>query len=230
MAPSVGAAGTVLAAAGTGLEVLGQLAAGHTADMNATVNAGTIAQMSELNAQLIEQGANLNAGVNDFNAAALEAQAKTAIEQGQQQELMFRQKVKGIIGSQRASYAAQGVDVGSGSAADVQADTAKQAELDAITIRTNAALTAWGFKTQAQGQLLQAANTLRLGQLQATNTREVGQVQALNARVTGGAQSAAANWGVASTIVGSAASFIKNRPSAAPTLQPGSASPYFSYS
>lgn len=204
-------AGTVLAAAGSGIEILGQLAAGHRADMAANVNAGTVAQMSELNAQLIEQGSDLNAGVHDFNVAALEAQATDAIQRGKESELIFRQKLKQTIGSQRASFAAQGVDVGSGSPADVQADTARQGELDAITIRTNAAREAWGYSTQAQGETLQAAATRRLGTLQARNTRDVGRIQALNARVSGGAQLSAANWGAASTILSTAATFYKNK-------------------
>lgn len=208
-----GASGTILAAAGTGTEVLAQLAAGHRADMAANVNAGTIAQTSELNAQLIEQGAALNAGVHDFNAVALENQAKDAIQRGKEYEDIFRKQIRGIIGSQRVSFAAQGVDIGDGSAAEVQADTAKQGELDAIAIRTNASREAWGYTISAEGERLQSASTRRLGVLQARNTRSVGQAAAVNARITGSSQVAASNWGAASTILASAASFANSRSS-----------------
>jgi hypothetical protein len=201
-------AGIITAAAGTGIGVLGQLSAGHQADMAATVDAGTIAQTSELNAQLIEQGSELNAGVHDFNAAALELQSKDAITRGQEAEDQFRKQLKGVIGTQRAQFAAQGIDVGTGSAVDVQKDTAYQGELDALTIRTNAAREAWGFTVQAQGETLQAKNTRKLGVLQAGNVRQVGSANALNARLGGSIKQSQANWGAASTLLAGTASVI----------------------
>ncbi len=196
------------AAFGTGLGAIGQIDAGHKAEEAAMVNAGTIAETSELNAQLIEQGSELNAGVHDFNAAALEMQATDAVSRGRDQEDRFRTQIKGLIGSQRASFAAQGVDVGSGSAVDVQEDTARQGELDALTIRTNAAREAWGYTVESEGETLQAEDTRKLGKLQAENTRQVGLAAALNARLGGSFQATAANFGAASTIVGGAASLV----------------------
>lgn len=185
---------------GTAISTVGQVTAGSKAQSAGVTNAGTIASTGELNAQLIEQGAELNAGVDDFNAAALEGQATDAITAGAQQETLFRQQIKGVIGSQRASYAGGNVDVSSGSALEVQEDTAKQGELDALQIRTNAARTAWGYTTQAQGDELQAAATRKLGALQAANTRAVAAAEATNARMGGNITAAASNWGAASTI------------------------------
>jgi hypothetical protein len=92
-----------------------------------------------------ESGAQLS----DFNAAVADIQAKDAVERGIDEASRFRQGVRTLVGSQRAGLAAQGVDVGFGSAADVQADAAFLGELDALTIETNAKREAWGFTVEA---------------------------------------------------------------------------------
>lgn len=189
-----------IAAAGIGISTIGQLTAGDRAKTAAAVTSANIQGTSELNAQLIEQGSELNAGVHDFNAAALEGQAADAIARGKQTEDLFRKQLHQTIGSQRASFAAQGVEISSGSAEQVQEDTAYQGELDALTIRTNAAREAWGFRVAAEGETLQAGATRKLGKLQAANTRAVGKSNATAAMVTGQNQASASNWGAAQTI------------------------------
>ncbi|MFJ1336758.1 hypothetical protein ACIKP7_01300 [Pseudomonas caricapapayae] len=89
------------------------------------------------------------------NQAADDAVARGEFESDQQ-----RLQTRAAIGSQRAGFAANGVDVNSGSAAEIQDDTAALGELDALTIRNNAAREAWGYRTQAQQNVL-AANTAK---------------------------------------------------------------------
>lgn len=89
------------------------------------------------------------------NQAADDAVARGEFESDQQ-----RLQTRAAIGSQRAGFAANGVDVNSGSAAEIQDDTAALGELDALTIRNNAAREAWGYRTQAQQNVL-AASTAR---------------------------------------------------------------------
>lgn len=101
-----------------------------------------------------------NQKLADYNAEVAELQADDAILRGEQEEGVHRLKVKGLIGSQRVAFAAGGVDVNSGNAVDVQADTARFGELDALTIRTNAAREAWGYRVgasdmRARGQIAQ---------------------------------------------------------------------------
>lgn len=96
--------------------------------------------------------------VYNTDAQLAEQQAADAIARGKEAETRQRQATRGLIGSQRAALAAQGIEVDSGSALDVQADTAAMGELDALTIRNNAAREAYGYKVQAlnyrqQGQL-----------------------------------------------------------------------------
>jgi hypothetical protein len=83
------------------------------------------------------------------NARLAQMQAADAIARGEVAEQRHRVNVKRLAGSQRASLAAQGIAIDSGSALEIQEDTARMGEMDALTIRMNAAREAWGHKVQA---------------------------------------------------------------------------------
>ena len=197
--------GAVIEGVGVGLGVIGNLSAAAAAKRAAAVTAGTISQTSELNAQLIEQGTELNATTHDFQAAALEGQSRDAVAQGKIKEDLYRKEIRSVIGSQRASYASQDLDISSGSPLEVQQDTAYTGELSALNIRSEAARTAWGYQVAAKGERITADATRKLGVLQARNTRQVGAAEANNARITGNAIASAHQWGAASTIATGAA-------------------------
>jgi hypothetical protein len=205
------AVGLIVAAAGLAIDAFGQIKAGKAAKKAGKVNAYSIEKISEQNAQLIEQGTELNAEVMDFNEKALEYQAVDAVTRGKQVEDQFRQQLKGFMGTQRVGYAGQNVDLSSGSASEVIQDTAKQGEFDALTIRTNAAREAWGYKTEATNVRLQARNLRKLGGLQAENVRTVGKYNAQNAIQGGNLAASQANWGAASTIVGGAGTLLQRK-------------------
>lgn len=171
----------VLAGVGTGMSAVGQVKAG-----NAAKRAGKAQQ----------DASNSQADLSDYNAQVATLQAQDAIQRGTEQEGRFRTQVKGMVGSQRAGAAGQGVDVNYGSAVDVQADTAFLGELDALTIRTNATREAWGYTVQAE-------NFTRQGQID----RKAGVMQA----AAGSAASTAARWGAAGTIVGGTSSLLMQR-------------------
>lgn len=121
------AVGTVLGIAGLVTSIYGQVKSG-----NAASRAGRAA-----------------AERDEFNASVADLQAKDALAVGREEESSFRTQVRGLIGTERVAFASQNVDVRSGSAADVQADTAYLGELDAQRIRANAARQAWGLQVQA---------------------------------------------------------------------------------
>jgi hypothetical protein len=98
----------------------------------------------------------------------------------------FGAQVRALVGSQRASFAGQGVDVGSGSAADVQADAAYLGELDKRQILSNAQREAWGYRVDAE------------------NNRRNADI----ARKGGAAAQSASRWGAASTALGATSSFL----------------------
>lgn len=106
----------------------------------------------------------------DYNAKVAEAQAADALARGRDEESRFRSELKGLIGSQRAGFAAQNIDVSTGSAVDVQADTAYLGELDALTIRSNAAREAWGYRVQAANQRQAGADASRASKFGAAST------------------------------------------------------------
>jgi hypothetical protein len=159
---------------GTATKVIGGIKSG-----NAAARAGEAEQAA----------ANAQAGITDFNASVADLQAQDALDRGAQEEARFRQGVKLMMGSQRAGVAASNVDVGFGTPVDVQADTAYRGELDALTIRTNAARTAWGYNVEAAD--------LRAG---AAIQRKTGVYQAQ----AGYAQRSAARWSVAGSLIGAA--------------------------
>jgi len=170
-----------LAAASTATTVIGQVKAG-----NAAKRAGEAQrEASESQAELA-----------DYNAAVADLQAKDAIARGAEEEARFRTQVKGAIGAQRAGLAASNVDVGFGSAVDVQADAAFLGELDALTIRTNAAREAWGYEVQAED--------LR-------KRGEIARKEGVYFEAAGREAQSASRWGAASTVAGSAGSLLMQK-------------------
>lgn len=165
----------------TATQVIGQIKAG-----NAARRAG------EAERRASESVASLH----DYNADVADLQAADAIARGTIDENQFRQQVRGLIGRQRADIAASGVDVGFGSAVDVQADAAHLGELDALQIRQNARREAWGYKVQAvdyrrradiarrEGVFLEAAGRAQQGasRVAAVGTIASGGVGLLQAR------------------------------------------------
>ena len=99
-------------------------------------------------AKALRQQGDYQSDMFDFNAKMSKIQAQDAIDRGDKEAQNYLLKGRQTIGSQRAALAAQGVDVSTGSAADVQADTAVSAAMGAVTIRSNAWREAMGYKAQ----------------------------------------------------------------------------------
>lgn len=112
------------------------------------------------------------------NAALARKQAEEAVTRGMADTMVVRQKALSLIGSQRASMAAQGIRLDVGSAVDVVSDTVKLAEVDAATVRNNAAREAWGFNTQATNYENQANLTRLSGRNRSRTTMITGGLEA----------------------------------------------------
>ena len=131
--------------------------------------------------QAANRAAQYNAQVQDMNAKIAERNARDAIERGQLEEQQKRQATAAVIGRQRAAMAANGVDIGFGSALNTLVDSAMIGEIDALTIRSNAAREAYAYDVDATnrradaklsraqgraavtGSLLEAGGTLLTG-------------------------------------------------------------------
>jgi len=129
------------------------------------------------------------AAVARNNALVADQNAQYAIEAGRRSESAQRQKTAQLIGAQRASMAANGIDINSGSPLNLQADTAQVGELDALTIRNNAARQAYNFRVQA-GDFEANAGLLTM---QAANAKKAGNIGAFSSLV-GGASSVSDKW------------------------------------
>jgi hypothetical protein len=175
------AAFTALAIASLALSVYGQVKAGR-----AQKKAGEAAQSA----------ANSEADLADFNAHVADLQATDAVERGGDAENRFRSHIRGVVGQQRAGFAAGNIDVGFGSAVDVQSDAAYLGELDALTIRTNAAREAWGYKVQGADLRARAEIARKTGVMQAAAGREA---------------ATASYIGAAGTLVGGTSSLLQQR-------------------
>jgi len=89
------------------------------------------------------------AGAADFNAVISEQGAQQALAQGEFEGVSLSLKGGQLKGAQRSRLAASGVDLGQGSAAEIQAGTDLMQALDMSTIAANAARSAWGYRVQA---------------------------------------------------------------------------------
>jgi len=88
------------------------------------------------------------AKVAENNAQVTEWQARDAIVRGQTAEANSRLKTAALKGTQRASMAARGLDLGEGSPLNILTDTDYMGEVDAGIIKDNVAREAWGYRTQ----------------------------------------------------------------------------------
>jgi len=122
----------------------------------------------------------LEQSVQESNARLAEMNADDAIRRGTEAQALLGKQGRQFIGRQRAGFAAQGVVVGKGSAAEVVASTRAEIGEDLRTIQNNAWLEAWGFKYEAvqsrfQGQVSRitranaAKSSLIAGGLQAAS-------------------------------------------------------------
>lgn len=92
---------------------------------------------------------NGQADIADINARLAESGAQSALLQGQQQVTAHTLKVGQMKSRQRAAMAANGVDLGTGSAAETLATTDIMKEIDTNTLTANAVRNAFGYRTQA---------------------------------------------------------------------------------
>jgi len=89
------------------------------------------------------------ADISAINARIAELSAQSALDAGKVEAAQTTLKYGATKSSQRAALAANGVDLGVGSAAEIQASTDLLKEIDRNTIKTNAIRAAVGYRTQS---------------------------------------------------------------------------------
>lgn len=96
--------------------------------------------------QIAARGA---AAIADINAGQSELAAQQELARGNAEVAAASQRAGQVKGAQRAALAANGVDLGTGSAAEMLTSTDLQKENDINTITANAVRAAWGQRMQA---------------------------------------------------------------------------------
>ncbi len=129
------AIGSLVATAGS--SVIGAMGASNAA-------AGKVAQDQSMAAQAAYQSA-----VARNNAIIATRNAEHVGMVGYQRAEIQSMKTAQTVGEQRATFAAHGVDVNSGSPLDVRASTTELGKLDIMTIINDASSKAAGYRAQA---------------------------------------------------------------------------------
>lgn len=156
----LGGAGVAVAAAGT--KAYGEI---QTANANAAAD-------------------KYNAGVADNNATIATQQAEWEAESGEQQVGAKELENRAKVGTIEANQGSSGVEVGTGSNADVVTSAKELGALDAMTIRSNAVRRAYGYQVESASDKEQA----ELDRMAARSTVKAGKIAAVSTLLGGAAQ------------------------------------------
>lgn len=116
------------------------------------------------------QASNAEADAAIYQQKQSAIMAEDALKRGVQEEEAQRRKTAALAGRQQAVLAASNVDIGSGSPLDILADTAVLGELDAQTIKGNAAREAAGYQQQGDLAGMRAKSAKSAGMVGAFGT------------------------------------------------------------
>lgn len=89
-----------------------------------------------------------SAEIAENNARLAADDAKNASAMGDRESEQQAWRTRALLGRQRASIAAQGIDEQVGTPSEILGETAMFGEIDQQSIRLNAARNAWGFNAQ----------------------------------------------------------------------------------
>ena len=123
-----------------------------------TAAAGAATAGTVMSATAAAKNANAQAAQDATNERYAYEAARNTEQQGEVDAARVQMQGTQLESSQKAAFAANGIDLSSGTVGDTLAQTARFTELDAENIRRNAALNARGYRQQglqygAQGQL-----------------------------------------------------------------------------
>jgi hypothetical protein len=113
------------------------------------------------------EASDLNSWVSQQNAAMSERGAEFELQKGNFEQGKLSLQAGQLKSTQRASMAANGVDLSEGNAAEVQASTDLMKDIDMSTIASNAVRSAFGYRQQAVNDNIQSLNA----EMQAANYR-----------------------------------------------------------
>lgn len=142
---------------------------------------------SYYSANLQKSNLKFQADMAEVNARISEQSAQSALNQGQRQAGQISMRAGQIKSGQRATMAANGIDLGTGSAAEVQASTDIMKEIDMDTAEANAVRAAFGYR-------MQETNSLNEAQMKRSASDSISPFSSAATSLLTGATSVAANW------------------------------------
>lgn len=148
-------------------------------------------QMAENEAAAIEREAKFQQQQISFNKKIAKINAEDAITRGEGAVDVYKKQAAQVQGAQKAALAAQGIEIDSGSAAQIQYETEKQMITDVKTIKNNAWREAWGYKVEAINLSTESDLIGLSAKNRATSTLLKGGLEATESIVKGGASLAA---------------------------------------
>jgi hypothetical protein len=129
------------------------------------------------------------AGVARLNATIADQNAEYASQIGEQQAGLYGYKAAQQLGQIKSVQASHGLDIRSGSAAQVQASQRLVSATDMAAIRSNAAKTAFNYRNLAAGDIAQAGADVVAGR----NAATAGMIKA-DTSLIGGASAVDQQW------------------------------------
>ena len=158
------AAGTGTAAGAAALGMSGALTAAQALTLGATLGSGVMAAGS-----MYQQG-QVQKQIAANNATMAEYAAQDVQRRGEEEAQGIQRKAAGLKGTQRAMMASRGLDLGVGTAAEIQDQTDFFGEMDVATARGNAARESWAYRAQGQDMRQQGKWAARNANMQAFST------------------------------------------------------------
>lgn len=152
------------------------------------VQAALTYNQADQQAKSLKAQADYQKSMAEVNSLFSNIQASDAIARGDKAAQQLGRKTKQLIGSQRASLAAQGIEIDSGSALEIQQDTATLSKMDEMQLRNNAWREAWGYKVESSTASANAQIGMNTNRFQARQTLITGGIQAANQAYSGYSQ------------------------------------------
>ena len=136
-------------------------------------------------AEAIRSQARLQKEIAEFNAQFAELDAYRSEQYGETDVARYQSEIDKTVGDQRVAYASQGVDVTSGTAAAIQAETKLTGFLNQLDIRTQAQAKVLGYKREALNIRLAGITGQSQANLNANAVETAGIIGAIPGAVSG---------------------------------------------
>lgn len=137
------------------------------------------------NADIIRKNGELQANIDAENAKYAENDAYNAERAGESKAAKYQAVVNQTQGAMKTAYASQNVQIGYGTAGDVERDNRMAGIVNTLTIQKNARDTAMGFRNQAINLTMSGQMKQLQSDLNASSAQGEGILKAAGTAVTG---------------------------------------------